>query len=144
MVLTEIDYFATSGEIMGLLHIGTSADSTEFSETDLDYVLPIIQGLCHDFLMQQGLVTTVPVVSTTTGFNTVKNVLVTLLEDWNQRRQANKLNNQMGGFPNAGSYHPTLSDQHKVDLFQAFFKGEEDSVDTIPLYRGPRHEVYNS
>lgn len=140
MVLATTDYFADTAEIASLLHVGTSADSTEFSETDLDEVLPIIQGVVHDFLLSQGLISAAPVVSTTTGYYTIKNVLVTMLQDWNQRRQANKLNNQTGTFPNT-SYYPNLTDAMKIDLATVFLPTETDSIDVIPTYRGQYHEV---
>lgn len=138
MALTETDYFADAAEILNLLHVGTSADSTEFSEGALDDVLAIIQGEVHDFLIQKQLISAAPVASTTTGHFTVKRVLVELLEQWNARRQHNKLNNQDG---NPQAYQCRLDDQMKYDLFDAFWETEEDSIDVVPMGRHQYHEV---
>lgn len=140
MVLTETDYFADAAEITSLLHIGTSSTSTEFSETDLDAVLPIIQGQIHEYLIARGLITAAPVASTAQGYFTIKGVLVAMLEDWNKRRQNNKLMNQ-GGDPPTGGYHPHLDEAKQLELFNAFVITEQDAIDVIPVYRGQYHEV---
>jgi hypothetical protein len=142
MVLTETDYFATSAEITSLLNIGTGAGTVYFSDTDLDAILPIIQGEVHDFLIAQGLISSSPIASTETGYYTVKSVLVALIMAWNQRRQFNKVNNQT---ENAGLYlesFPHLTREMQLTLLGAFILTDDDSVDSIPMYRGQYHSIY--
>jgi hypothetical protein len=138
MVFASTQYFASTAEIEGLLHVGTGATSTQFSETDLDYVLPVIQGEIHDFLKAEGLIDTSPITSAQQGYNTIKSVLVKMLMAWNQRRQANKMNNMSEYSANPDD---SLNNQLKLQLLGAFVVTDDDSIDNVPLYRGQYHEV---
>lgn len=142
MVLTSTDYFADTATICGLLHIGTNSTSIDFSEGDLNYCLPVIEGVVHDFLLAQDLVAATPVASTTQGHNTVKNVLLGLLQIWNQRRQGNKIGNQfesLGG----GVDFPALTEPMMLSLIMAFKQQDQEGIDTISIGRHQYHEVYN-
>lgn len=141
MVFSSTNYFTDAAEITSLLHVGTSATSVDFSETDLDVCIPVIEGVIHDFLIKQDLVTTTPVASTTTGYYTVKNVIIGMLQIYNQRRQGNKIGNQFeslgGGVDFIG-----LTQEMTIALMLGFKQQDEEGIDVLPIGRHQYHEVY--
>ena len=142
MVLTNNQYFADGAAISSLLKIGTGSDTVDFSESDLDVLLPIIQGEVHDFLKAQDLVTTVPITSTQQGFYTVKSVLVQMINVWNSRRQKNKITIQSEGSDIYLNSPVFLDDTAKIHLSTAFRVTDDESVDTIPTYKSHYDTVY--
>lgn len=121
------------------MHIGTSATTVDFSIDDLNACIPVIEGTIHDFLKAEDLITAGPVGSTATGYNTVKNTIISLLGEWNNRRQLNKANYQLDR--SVAQNHIHLTTEMKIDLLGAFMVKDIDGIDVIPLYRGQNHEV---
>lgn len=142
MALTSTEYFTDAAEIAGLLHVGTSSTSVDFSETDLNYCLPVIQGVVHDFLKAQDLVAVTPVVSTTQGFTSVKNVVLGLLQIWNQRRQGNKIGNQFESL-GSGVDFISLTQEMMLSLIMAFKQQDLEGIDVISIGRHQFHPLYN-
>lgn len=142
MALTNNQYFADGAAVTSLLKIGTGADTVDFSETDLDVLLPIIQGEVHDFLLAQDLVTAVPVTSIQQGYNTVKSVLVHLINLWNSRRQKNKINIQSEGSDIYIGNPVFLDDISKIHLSTAFKITDQEGIDAIPIYKSHRSVLY--
>lgn len=142
MALTNNQYFVDGAEITSLLKLGTASDTVDFSESDLDKLLPIIQGEVHDFLKAQDLVTTTPVTSSQQGYYTVKSVLVHLITLWNGRRQKNKMNIQSEGSDMYMGNPVFLDDIAKIHLSTAFKVTDQEGIDAIPIYKSHRSVLY--
>jgi hypothetical protein len=110
------DYFATQAELAGLIGTGSTTNSTDISEAEWNYILPQIEGYVHDWLKIHRITTTVPFVSTTTGYYIVKNAILGLCCMYIQRREYMKRTNRIENAQFYINFQPTLTKKIEQDL----------------------------
>ena len=134
MVFTNNQYFASLAEVSAMINLGT----IDFTESDLDSCLPIMQGVIHDFLISLGVISAGPVLSTGKGYQTIRAQLLDIIQRWRVRRNSNKEGRIITNAAAVMNEEYNLTDANMKALGQAFFGGDDCPVDCIPTYHSQR------